>query len=523
MKKKTISLIIIAIGVAAIVSSVFFFQFQTRAPGKTNASPSTKNGSSRDTKLPHDTTSFECLKYAVEKLLHSDSMRHAAFGFYLSDPDSGKVILEFNSEQSLVPASVMKIVTTGTCLNKLGPDFHYTTRLQYDGTINKATKVLEGNIYIKGSGDPTLGSTVFGESSEEKVLESWGTAIKNLGIDSVYGAIVGDADVFDEDMIPAGWAWEDMQSDYGIGPCGLSFHENVFDINVKGNRTKPDFTVTQCIPGLSLINCLGVNKNGVKDHAYASGSPYMNERYLRGAVTANDQDLVAQSAIPDPAHYCAHALYLHLKKLGIAVRDSSTTTRRLRLQNKTINKERISFHNTHSPPLASIIWHTNHVSQNFYAESLLRTLSLMETGYGSTPGGVNIVYEYFKQNGINTGGFYMVDGSGVSRFDAISVKQLVKLLEVYRKDTMNFDTFYNSLPVAGQSGTLSSICKGTAAEKNVRAKSGYMSRVRSYAGYVTTKSGRTLTFAMIANNYGYDIIGMRNQLEKLMVLMAELD
>lgn len=517
------SIVVIVIGVSAIVGSIFLYQLQTAAPRKTTSSSSIKKTSSTDTKLLHDTTALEGLRYAVEKLLASDSMRHSAFGFYLSDPDSGKVILEFNSEQSLVPASVMKIITTGTCLNKLGANFHYTTRLQYDGTINKTTKVLEGNIYIKGSGDPTLGSPVFGESNEEKVLENWATAIKNQGVDSIYGAIVGDADVFDEDMIPAGWAWEDMQSDYGIGPCGLSFHENVFDINVKGNQTKPYFTVTQCIPGLSLINCLGVNKNGVKDHAYASGSPYMNERYLKGAIAANDQDLVAQSAIPDPAHYCAHTLYLYLKKQGITVRDSSTTTRRLRLQNKTINKERVSFHNTHSPPLASIIWHTNHVSQNFYAESLLRTLSLMETGYGSTPGGVNIVYEYFKQNGINTGGFYMVDGSGVSRFDAISVKQLVKLLQVYRKDTMNFDTFYNSLPVAGQSGTLSSICKGTSAEKNVRAKSGYMSRVRSYAGYVTTKGGRTLTFAMIANNYGYDIIGMRNQLEKLMVLMAELD
>ena len=521
MKRKIVSFIFITIGLLAIVASVFLYKYNIGG-AKISTPIIPKDTVKTETPVVHDTTSFEYLKYRVEALGNSDSMRHGGFGFCLAAVDSDKVLLEFNSQQSLVPASILKTVTTGICLSKLGAGFHYSTRLQYDGAI-KSGKVLDGNLFIKGSGDPSLGSSSFAGCDEEKVLNDWVRAIKNKGIDTINGAIVGDPDVFDDDMIPAGWAWEDMQSDYGIGPCGLSFHENVYDLQINGNLTKPDFKITQSVPGLKLVNNLAVNKSGGKDYVYASGGPYVTERYLKGAVSATNHAFTAQSAMPDPAYYCANALFLKLKRAGVTVRDSSTTTRRLRIQNKLAKKERITFHTTFSPSLANIVWYTNQVSQNFYAESLLRTLSLFENGYGSSPGGVNVIHDYFKRCKIDLNGFYMVDGSGVSRFDAVSARQMVELLKAYTKDSVAFDAFYNSLPIAGQSGTLSEICKGTAAEKNIRAKSGYMSRVRSYAGYVTTKSGKKLVFAMLANNHAFTVVGMRNELEKLMVLMAELD
>lgn len=163
------------------------------------------------------------------------------------------------------------------------------------------------------------------------------------------------------------------------------------------------------------------------------------------------------------------------------------------------------------------------MSQNFYAENLLRSLSLYQKGYGSTPGGVNVVKDYCEENNIDTRGFFMVDGSGVSRFDAVTARQLVNVLQSYTKDSILFNVFYNTLPVAGDPGELSEICKGSLVEKNIRCKGGYMSRVLSFAGYVTTKSGKRLTFAMLANNYEYSVIGMRNELEKLMVLLSELE
>ena len=120
-------------------------------------------------------------------------------------------------------------------------------------------------------------------------------------------------------------------------------------------------------------------------------------------------------------------------------------------------------------------------------------------------------------------GFHMGDGCGLSRFNAISTKQLSKILRTITQDSVLFKKFYDSLPIAGKSGSLGKLCKGTCAENNLRAKSGYMTRIRSYAGYVTSKKGTLLSFAIIVNNYDCTAIQMKEKLEKLMVAIAEVE
>lgn len=522
MKKRIASFIVISIALIATVAGIYFYN----QPAKNNV-PKTTATKVNDTileKVKSDTTAFEKLKYAVLQLGNSDSMINGNLGFYMSYIDSDTAILEFRSNQSLVPASVMKTITTGVALKKLGANYHFTTRLQYDGVIDKFDRVLNGNIYIKGGGDPSLGSSTFKGNDEESIMANWVAAIKKLGIDSIDGAIIADADGFDEDAIPYGWAWEDMLSDYGIAPCGLSFRDNMYDIEVKGGKTRPNYKCLQNVPELNLYNQLANNTNINKNYAYAVGGPYSNERLLRGEINASMGNCTIQSALPDPPYYCSYTLYNQLKRQGIAAKDSATTIRKLRFKNKIpVSTPRTTFYTTHSPSLASLVNYTNMVSNNFYAESMLRAISYAETGYGSTMGGISIVRSYWKEHNVDLKGFYMVDGSGISRFDGVTAKQLSNLLKAYAHDSVMFNSFYNSLPIAGQCGTLSNICKGTLAEQNIHAKSGYMTRVRSYAGYVTTKSGKMLSFAMIANNHTFDVMSMRNELEKLMVLMAELD
>jgi D-alanyl-D-alanine carboxypeptidase/D-alanyl-D-alanine-endopeptidase (penicillin-binding protein 4) len=227
--------------------------------------------------------------------------------------------------------------------------------------------------------------------------------------------------------------------------------------------------------------------------------------------------------VPDPALYCAYTLMKQLQKNNIIVKDSCSTVLKLKFENKYLKKERKTFHSTYSPSLAQLVYHTNQVSQNFYAESFLRTLGIADGNFGSTASGVNAVIKFFREKNIDLRGFFMVDGSGVSRYDAISTKFLCDMLSAYSKDTSMFNAFYNSLPVAGESGTLRNIAAETNAAGNIHAKSGYMTRVRSYAGYVKTKSGKMLTFAMIMNNQEWDNIGTRTRFEKFMVLMAELE
>ncbi|MEW6467887.1 MAG: D-alanyl-D-alanine carboxypeptidase/D-alanyl-D-alanine-endopeptidase [Bacteroidota bacterium] len=465
-----------------------------------------------------DTTPLERLLHALDTLSKRPELMYAGFGFSLVSPDSNTVIAEYNSKQALVPASVMKIVTTGVALARLGAGYRYTTQLQYDGNIEGG--VLKGNIYIRGTGDPTLGSETFGSTSAKTVLANWTAAIKSLGIDSITGAIIGDAEYFEPDPIPGGWAWEDMQSSYGIGTCGLSWRENTYDVCVscKGNSTYAYSSVP--VPGLKLYNRTVVNENIYKPYLYVAGAPYQEERVVLGEVKG---DYSERSNIPDPALACAYNLLLSLRNFDIAVKDSCTTVRKLKLSGQYERKERKTIHTTYSPSLAQIVTHCNKVSQNFYAETILKTLGAGGNSYGSVSGGIGAVINYFREKGVSLHGFFMADGSGVSRFNALSAKFLTDILVCYAKDSSMFRSFYNSLPVAGESGTLSNVGEETIAAGNIAAKSGYMSRVRSYAGYVTTQSGRLLAFSMTMNNQEWDATQTRLRMEKLMELMAGLD
>lgn len=458
------------------------------------------------------------LAFIDDSINTAPELRGGSWSFYLGAVNADTAIYEFNSTTGLVPASVMKVVTTGTALSLLGPGYRFTTLLQHDGS--QSGKTMQGNIFIRGNGDPSLGSTAYG-SSIDKVIANWTNAIVALGVDSVAGCIIGDAEAFERDMTPGGWAWEDVQSDYGAGPSGLSIHENQFDISLTGSGGRVSMSYSPKIPGMKLYNQCVNNPSIGKSYAFVTGGPYQFERCVAGEVNGH---LEARGSIPDPALLCAQLLKQNLEERGIKVRDSATTVRLIRLNGLKLESEggRKVISSTSSSSLAELVYHTNQISQNFYAETILRAIGHREKGYGSTFGGVSAVYAFWRNHGVDLQGMYMVDGSGLSRHNSITTKQLVSMLRVLAKDSVVFPSFYRSLPVAGESGTIRKLADSTAAEGNLRAKSGTMSRVRAYAGYVDTKSGNRLAFAMIGNNTQWELSELRDRFEKLFILMAEL-
>jgi serine-type D-Ala-D-Ala carboxypeptidase/endopeptidase (penicillin-binding protein 4) len=470
--------------------------------------------------ITKDTSALAQLLFTIDTLAQSPALLQGHFGFSLVTLDSNRIISEYSRHKSLVPASVVKALCTGVALAKLGPDYQYKTNLQYDGKIDTATKILHGNIYIRGSGDPSLGSDAFGNTDVKSILASWSSAIKDLGIDSIDGTIIGDGEYFEHDLIPGGWAWEDITSSYGIGCSGLAFRENTYDVNVKCKGKSVQASIYPPVPGIILHNQILYNDKISKNYLFVAGAPYQNERFLLGEVRGNCSE---RSNLPDPALCCAYNLLLHLKSKKIGIKDSCTTVYKLKLKGGYAQTERKTFHITYSPPLSKLVNYTNKTSQNFYAEALLKTLSAEKTGYGSTAGGLKEIVSYFREKNIDLHGFYMVDGSGLSRFNSLSPKFLTDMLVAYAQDSTMFSPFFKSLSVAGESGTMNHMVEETIAAGNIHAKSGTMNRVRSYAGYVTTKSGRMLAFSMIMNNHGWDSKETKERMEKIMVLMANLD
>ncbi|MBI4946024.1 MAG: D-alanyl-D-alanine carboxypeptidase/D-alanyl-D-alanine-endopeptidase [Bacteroidetes bacterium] len=477
----------------------------------------------------------------ITSLKSDTDITHASWSICVLDVKRDSVIAEYNSHLSLIPASTHKILTTAAALSLLGWDFKYETRLEYDGKLDSIAGILHGNIYIKGSGDPTLNSETFKKKSDTVPLtDQWAKIILAKGIKKIKGAVVADAGAFDDETIPSTWVWGDMGNYYGAGACGLNFSDNKFSLYYKSGSKKGDTAfitkISPPIPGMKVASY--VRTGGYLDNAFIYGAPYDELRSVKGSIPANKINYEVEGSIPDPPLFCAQSLDSSLRKIGIIIGEQATSIRsqserapseklEVRTQ-KSEARQTIYIHYSHT--LDKIIYQTNIQSNNLFAESILKTIACVspslrgnKTNLGSEQTGIDIVQHYWRSKGVGLKGSYMADGCGLSRFNAINTKQLSEILRTVTLDSVVFNTFYNSLPVAGKSGSLGKLCKGTLAENNIHAKSGYMTRVRSYAGYATSKSGKLLSFAIIINNYDCSPAQMKDKLEELMIAIAEIE
>lgn len=449
------------------------------------------------------------------EFLQHNALKNASIGFYAFNLSDNQAIINHNGDLALIPASSLKLITTATALEVLGEAHRFTTTISYSGEIKNG--VLNGNIIIKGGGDPALGSHRY-RSYYGAFLNNWASSIKSLGIDSINGKIIADASIFDNE-VPATWIWQDLGNYFGAGANGLSIYENFYTLALSSKNETQKTTISQInpyIPFLSIDNnVLGTSTN--KDLSFIYGGPFQYNRYISGEIPKNRSEFKVKGSIPDPAYLCAYELDSVLKTSGIKVAYHPTTIRLL--ADDFIENTTVEITTTQSPTLASLIQQTNLYSINLYAEHLLNHIGLTVKKEGSSTAGAEALISFWKEKGIDTDGMYIYDGSGLSRFNTITTKQLVAILNQMDK-SQHKEVFYNSLAIAGKSGTLSSIAKGTTAEGKIYGKSGYMTNVRSYSGYVTTNSNKKIAFAIIVNNYNCSAYEMKKMLEKIMVSLV---
>ncbi len=459
----------------------------------------------------------------MKQMLDDEDLKNASIGFYALDLDSNQLISGIRSKMSLVPASTMKLVTTATALEMMGSGKRFTTTIKYSGEID-TNCVLNGNIYIVGGGDPCLGSPRYAKHYGD-FMDKWATEIVNLGIDSINGRVIGDATIFSEQMIPPTWIWGDLGNYYGTGPCGLSIYDNLCQLTLTSGK-KGDSTVISCInpyiPDLSFDNYVkGMTTQ--KDLSYIYGAPYQNNRIIKGGIPTNQKDFKVRGSIPDPSYLSAFELEMQLRSKGIGLANTASTVRKIKFNERSVSTEKKKvIITTRSPRLSSIIESTNMYSVNLYAEHLMNQIGIFKYRSGDVGSGTLATHEFWEKSGLDVDGLYVNDGSGLSRFNAITARQMVGILQ-HMYESKNYKIFLNTLPVAGKSGTLRNVGKGTAASGRIKAKSGYMTRVRSYAGYVTTKNKRNIAFALIVNNYNCTPYQMKKKMEKVMIKLAEIN
>jgi D-alanyl-D-alanine carboxypeptidase/D-alanyl-D-alanine-endopeptidase (penicillin-binding protein 4) len=472
------------------------------------------------TSVKADVKAGRPLIYQLGEFSKDTVLRHASFSCRFIDASNDSLIAGFNEDLALIPASTMKLFTTAAALEILGPETRFKTSLQYEGIIKEHT--LHGNLIIKGGGDPTF---CLEEETMKVLFTNWCKAIKKLGIDSVDGSVIGDGRIFDQDYIPYTWTWGEINLGYCAAASGLSINGNLYELffdPVKEKRFSSGLKkVTPFIPEETYFNRVAETEAEEED-IFIIGHPLTNKKIISGTVPKGKTEVSVVAPISNPPLAAAGEFLNTLREKGIYISgkaysadDSDSLVERL---TKSLIRDITS---VQSPTVASIVQTTNQASYNFFAENLLKHIGLKVFKYGGTESGALAVRRFWEGKGMDMGGFAMFDGSGVSRFNTFTAKQITWLLSYMRTSGFAGD-FLSSLPVAGVSGTLRNMCINTAAEGNVEAKSGTMSRVKSYAGYAQTKSGRTLVFTIIVNNFDGSSVDIKEKIGKIMNAMVLL-
>lgn len=461
---------------------------------------------------------------AIDQFAASSHLKNASISFEVIDLSTGSTVASYHPETVLPTASTAKLFSTATALEILGENYRPKTRIYYEGKID-STGTLKGNLWIRGGGDPTLGSKYYCSKGHNRdFLYAWADSLKKKGIKKIDGSIIADASEFGYEGAPDGWNWVDMGNYYGAGASGLTIFDNLieykFSVPSKIGSQSKLVSLSPSVPDLVVHNYVKARSGG-GDNAYIYGAPYSLDRFVTGTLPAGSSAFIVKGSLPDPERQFAYELEKVLRELGIEITGELNTARDMEIKsgNWSYSKRTLLFAHE-GATLGSIVDKTNERSINLFAEHLVNLVGYETNGDGSTKNGLRVLENYWAKKWA-TKGMHVNDGSGLSRTNAISASNFTDLLKAMYTGK-NGKRFEQSLPVAGVNGTMRNICKNQSGHGKIAAKSGSMTRIRSYAGYVNGVSGKKYAFALIVNNQTCSNSALIDKMEVVFNTIARL-
>ena len=451
--------------------------------------------------------SLNDLRAELSRLVSNTGWTNDEWSVLAVSLDNGDTLFAHNPHLSLAPASNIKLFTTAAALYFLGPDFRYTTFLMADGDIVDGT--LVGDLVLYGTGDPTI-SDRFG--TRRSVWQAFADTLLALGVTRVTGDIVGDASYFGGSGTGEGWQTSYMNASYAAPASALTYAENVATVRVApgpGPGMPPEVTLVPGGEGIAIRNEATTTAGGrssirVARDAY-DGPVVVSGRIARGAAPIQRAVVVS-----DPERFAAGTLRYELEERGIMIEgrvrsartpEESPVTGRSVFAPAFEQTEPLHVLAVHtSPPLLEILSIINHKSHNQMAEQAIRTVGRVVTGAGTVAGGARGVQAMLEQQLGNDANMdlHIADGSGLSVMNRASAATFVRLLDVMAHSPM-WNAYRSTLPQAGAPGGLRRMYR-TAAEGNLRAKTGTINHVSALSGYVQATNGEHIAFSIIANN-----------------------
>ena len=419
---------------------------------------------------------------------------------------NGETLYARNSRKLLMPASAMKTLTLAVAAERLGWDFSFETRLVADGAIDE--RFLNGDLIVVGQGDPSLDDW---DGAATRLFTTWAQAIKARGIDTIGGRIIGNDNAIDDTFLGSGWAWDDLDRSFATGIGALQFNQNTVQVTIGPGSAEAAPATVALAPGgsgLVLRSLITTSAAGVPASVQTrrlAGSAVLE---LRGSVPLGSAPFKRNASVYNPTLYFVNALRDALIANGINVRGLAMDIDDV--VDAPTGDAGVTLVSYRSPPLSILATTMMKLSQNLYAETLMQAI-----------GGPDQARSVLEGWGVAPENVLIADGSGLSRYNLITPEVLVAILSHVDGDARLRGPFEAALPVAGRDGTLEHRMRGTAAQGNVRAKTGSFSNARSLSGYVRSADGEPLVFAIIANNFGIPPAAIEQAIDAIAVLLAE--
>lgn len=439
----------------------------------------------------------------VDAIANRPEFSRSRWGILIQPLSSTATLYSRDAQKYFIPASNVKLLTTAAALQKLGADFRIKTSV-YSGE--------NGSLYVAGRGDPSI---------TEAQLKSLAQQLKRRGVDRV-NELIGDDSYFQGSVVNPNWEWEDAQAGYGAPINSLIFNQNAIELLLSPQALGQPLKVTFAEP--KLANQWQIQNNSVTVAQNESEFIEVGREFDRPAIRVSGQLKVgaesesAYVAVVNPANNFLQHFQQVLAAEGIPVKQALVAS-----VSRNFNQELAT---VESPPLAELVRETNRESNNLYAEVLLRLLGkvtdkMPQQQEDTDEIGLKELKTALTQLGVNPNSYILADGSGLSRHNLISPEALVQTLR-FMANSPAASIYRQSLPIAGESGTLKNRLSSTPNRVILQAKTGTLSGVSALSGYIEVPDYEPLVFSIIVNQSGLSAASMRSATDEIVLLLNRL-
>lgn len=454
-------------------------------------------------------TSQNPLERAVGAAVARALQDTASMGVHIVELDTGETVYAYSPDEKRVIASNNKLFTTAAALDALGPGYFFETRLLMRGSV--ASETLQGDLGVVGSGDPQISGREFG-GDPYGAFRPWAAALRERGVRRVTGDLYLAHGLFEPLRVHPDWPRDQLTEWYEAPVDALSFSDNCILVRVWPGRAGERARV-ETVPPVPLFRV----DNTATTSAKRRGTRIYVGRLdtlltVKGSIDAGSGPFETWVTVPDPTLYFGSGLRAALAEEGIVVEGHLRPVSEL----PGAIWERVALHRS---DLVTAVRTTNKRSQNFYAESLAKTIGARRCGRGAWAEGVRAISEFLVSIGIPRGNFQVADGSGMSRANLATPRAFTILLRHMFFHPAALE-FAQSLPYSGEA-EMRSWKRRLAAPPyrgNVLAKTGTLNGVSTLSGYAKAVSGKSYAFSILINKSRGDAHGAQDR-----IVMALID